>query len=470
MRDKAVGCALAHGFDGLFLGVIFQHAPLRIIIGDVALEREIVANNGNAVGVVLVKVVLCGQSGEIEGPDRVGKSVAVLFGGEGILADMEDHIDVAVPQGIQLFLTAVKAVQVKAERSAAEAVRRVPDVVGEHAGHGKCFGVKFADTGIVVEKAEADRAVCIQPVLFLGGQGFDRVRGQIVLIQPLGIERLVVFDAAHGGIERVFQVGTAFADDKVNIRAAERGECGQARGLPLRALDRDKAVDLAAGELGGGILTAGDENVLGVQRVPGFPRAEQRGRNALLQHTDAFAVQAAQIGYRNIRVGQIGIEIVAFLAHGQVGEQHGLCAFLGVGYAGHQVDLAGLHLLQRIRPVGLYVVVLPAGVRGDGLFIFIAVAAALAVGAGDVVGGILIPCGADGVIRGGRRRQERNEQTQAQQQAAGSMQFLKESVHRGLLQLSDITGKFYHSGRKKDAPPHQQCSYASQTRQLAAIL
>ena len=227
-----------------------------------------------------------------------------------------------------------------------QTIRRIYDIIRENTGNITGLDIKGADTGVMIQKTDADGAVLPEPVPLLGREDLDRLGRQIALIQIILIERLVVCNTAHSIIERFLEVGTAFADHEVNIRAAERGDRGQAVFLPLGALDRDKTVDFAAGDLGSCVLAAGDDHMLGVQTVACLPFAELRGRDAFGQHADALAVQGGQIGYGNVGSGKICIQVIFFLAHRQIGKQHGLGTALGVGYAGHQVDFA---LLQHVQ-------------------------------------------------------------------------------------------------------------------------
>ena len=362
---------------------------------------------------------------------------------------MENQVDLTVLQCLQLLKLRVKAVQVEMQGVIPQTIRRIYDIIRENAGNTTGLDIKGADAGVMIQKTDSDGAMLPEPVLLLGREELDRLGRQIALIQIILIERLVVCNTAHGIIERFLEVGTAFTDHEVNIRAAERGDRGQAVFLPLGTLDRDKTVDFAAGDLGGCVLVAGDGHMLGVQTVACLPFAELRGRDTFGQHADALAVQGGQIGYGNVGSGKICIQVIFFLAHRQIGKQHGLGTALGVGYAGHQVDFALLQHVQRIRPVCFDVMIGPAGICGDGLLIFVAVAAAFAVLAGNVVGGIRIPCNSHnrGILHsGGCALQQRHKQAEAQQQTAVPFQSGCNSVHMPLrkpecVRLFSVKGK-----------------------------
>ena len=148
-------------------------------------------------------------------------------------------------------------------------------------------------------------------------------------------------------IQLFLQVLPGPADGKVDVGAAGLGNGRHAVFHPGRRLGGNDAVDLAALRLLLALLEA-------------------------------------------VRVGQVGIQVIDFLAHRQLTEQHVLRTVLGVGNTSHQVDLAVFHHLEQVRPAGLDVFVSPAGVCRDRLLVFVGIAAALAVLARDIVG-VLIP-------------------------------------------------------------------------------
>ena len=228
------------------------------------------------------------------------------------------------------------------------------------------------------------------PVLFLAGQ-HRRIGGRkIPLVQLVSVKRLVEFHLAHGVIQLFLQVLPGPADGKVDVGAAGLGNGRHAVFHPGRRLGGNDAVDLAALRLLLALFEAVGPHILQMQAVILLPLIELGGLHAGFQQCDAFAVQSAQVRGRNVRVGQVGIQIIDFPAHRQLTEQHVLCTVLGVGNTSHQVDLAAFHHLEQVRPAGLDVFVSPAGVCRDRLLVFVGIAAALAVLARDIVG-VLIP-------------------------------------------------------------------------------
>ena len=186
------------------------------------------------------------------------------------------------------------------------------------------------------------------PVLFLAGQ-HRRIGGRkIPLVQLVSVKRLVEFHLAHGVIQLFLQVLPGPADGKVDVGAAGLGNGRHAVFHPGRRLGGNDAVDLAALRLLLALLEAVGPHILQMQAVILLPLIELGGLHAGFQQGDAFAVQSAQVRGRNVRVGQVGIQIIDFPAHRQLTEQHVLCTVLGVGNTSHQVDLAAFQHLEQV--------------------------------------------------------------------------------------------------------------------------
>ena len=104
--------------------------------------------------------------------------------------------------------------------------------------------------------------------------------------------------------------------------------------------------------------------------IPGFQREVLHG-----------AAGAADGQSNQLRSGQIGqsavlpdVDIVVFLPHGVVGKIHDPGALRGVGHTDHHIHLTVYQHLENVRPVSVDILILPAGVVGDLLQIFIGIA------------------------------------------------------------------------------------------------
>ena len=79
-----------------------------------------------------------------------------------------------------------------------QTIRRIYDIIRENTGNITGLDIKGADTGVMIQKTDADGAMLPEPVLLLGREELDRLGRQIALIQIILIERPVVCNTAHG--------------------------------------------------------------------------------------------------------------------------------------------------------------------------------------------------------------------------------------------------------------------------------
>ena len=147
---------------------VFEDRPLGVIIGEVLLERKIVSGDGSGVWLKLIKMVLRGKRRLTEAQDGVRQCNTVLFGGTRVLAGVENQVDLIVLQCLQLLKLRVKAVQVEMQGLIPQTIRRIYDIIREDTGNITGLDIKGADTGVMIQKTDADGAMLLEPVLLLG--------------------------------------------------------------------------------------------------------------------------------------------------------------------------------------------------------------------------------------------------------------------------------------------------------------
>ena len=100
---QAVVFAAAHGCLGILQGIVLDDVPVRIVVRNVPFQQQVILQQSNGVRMVLVEVILRCDCRHVQGQDRVGQNEVVLFRYIGVLGKMEDEVDLAVFQGLDLL-------------------------------------------------------------------------------------------------------------------------------------------------------------------------------------------------------------------------------------------------------------------------------------------------------------------------------------------------------------------------------
>ena len=100
---QAVVFAAAHGCLGILQGIVLDDVPVRIAVRNVPFQQQVILQQSNGVRMVLVEVILRCDCRHVQGQDRVGQNEVVLFRYIGVLGKMEDEVDLAVFQGLDLL-------------------------------------------------------------------------------------------------------------------------------------------------------------------------------------------------------------------------------------------------------------------------------------------------------------------------------------------------------------------------------
>ena len=302
---------------------------------------------------------------------------------------MKDHIDLPVLHRRKRGLQRIEADGLEMD-GLVETVRRVQDVVIEHARHLPGLRILHAEARIVSQIADADAAMLRKPVLLFRGQRRARLCRDIALVELVRIERIIPLHRAHRHVQLLLQIRAALRDAEVNIRAARVYDRRQSCICPDGGLRRQHAVQLPRCKQRLRFVNAVDRHVDGRDVMLLFPRTELRVLNGFLHHRDALSLETRKLRRRNVGMLQIHVQIVALLPHRLLREKHMLCTLVGIGNGTHDLDLPVLKLLKQRRPVILHIDVIPAGVGCHRLLVLVAVATATAIRIRDVVG-ILVP-------------------------------------------------------------------------------
>ena len=100
---QAVVFAAAHGCLGILQGIVLDDVPVRIAVRNVPFQQQVILQQSNGVCMVLVEGILRRDRRHVQGQDRVGQNEVVLFRYIGVLGKMEDEVDLAVFQGLDLL-------------------------------------------------------------------------------------------------------------------------------------------------------------------------------------------------------------------------------------------------------------------------------------------------------------------------------------------------------------------------------
>ena len=100
---QAVVFAAAHGCLGILQGIVLDDVPVRIVVRNVPFQQQVILQQSNGVRMVLVEGILRRDRRHVQGQDRVGQNEVVLFRYIGVLGKMEDEVDLAVFQGLDLL-------------------------------------------------------------------------------------------------------------------------------------------------------------------------------------------------------------------------------------------------------------------------------------------------------------------------------------------------------------------------------
>ena len=260
--DQAVCLSVPHRLFHIRKGVTLDRFPARILIGNVPFQQKISFFDRNTVLRIFVKIALGRDRRHIVRPDRIGQNKPILFSCIRNLAEMKNHIDLAVFQRLHLFLLRVKSHERKVERLVVQAVFCKLNVVCKNPDHFTTFGLTAADTGIPIQPADPDRTMLRHPVLLLPGEHRRCLCQKIPLIKLICIKRIVILQLTHRIIKCFFQIRAAFIDDKIDIRTTDQADRGHTELYQLRRLCRNKAVYLMAFQLLHRILQANDRYVL----------------------------------------------------------------------------------------------------------------------------------------------------------------------------------------------------------------
>ena len=196
--------------------------------------------------------------------DGAGERELVLLGEVGVLVDVEDHVDVAAAQGLEQLLRRAIGLELEVEPLVLKTALCSGDVVGDHAGELAGIAVEFADAGVKVQKAHLDRPVLGKPLLLVARGGGDKLCGEVLLVELVGIEGVVALQREQSAVELGLELRAAFADADVDVGAADGGEGGQADVRPARGLHGEDAIDLVVLGEGLCLLAAREVDVLGL--------------------------------------------------------------------------------------------------------------------------------------------------------------------------------------------------------------
>ena len=297
-----------------------------------------------------------------------------------------------------------------------EAADDFADGVDDGAG-GAAEVVAFAEGEVVVEVADAEAGVGVDPVFFVAGEvaAEDGV-GEVAFLEAGEVVEVVVDDLFHGEVDVVDEVGAELAGDEEVGGGADLGDGGEV--AVGEHADFEVEVDFAGAE---GVLLFGDAVVFDDAQAdilaPG-PLFEQADLDGAGGDADGLAVEGGVVVGDDGGVVLGGVEVVVLEAHGLVGEEEGLGALLGVADFVVDVGVAVLELADAVEEVvagdefdvpsgvggdGLDEVV---GVAGDGLAVFVDDHLAVEFLAGDAHGlaGLLL-----GGAEGPGEQQERRE-------------------------------------------------------------
>ena len=227
---------------------------------------------------------------------------------------MENHVDFAILQRLDHLRLRIEALHSKVQPPLLKAVRRIEDIVRDNALKAAVLLIR-KEAAVSLQNAHADCAMLRQPRLLVLGKHRHGCRRHIVLIQLLGIKRLVLLDSAHSLIQLGLEIRTVFVDCKINIRAAHRRNRRQALLSQRRNLRRHNHVSRTLGKQPLSFLHRANIDMLGVQSLLLFPIAERRLHHAACNHANALAFQQMQLRGRKARLFYIGIKIIFFSAH-----------------------------------------------------------------------------------------------------------------------------------------------------------
>ena len=366
-------------------------------------DQQIIFQDRHAVRRHLLERLFFGDGEEIVCPCGICESDPFFFSGIRVAACTENHIDLARLQCFHQCSAALHLDGLEIQMLISQTVIRVLHVVIQHAALFPRDWIHHADARLILQIADADRAMLFDPIPFFVCQDGLHTERKVPLVEILREERAVLRERLHPEVQLFLDVRPIFIDNKINPRFPDLCDIRNPHAGPCRGFQRNEAVDLIRSDFRSHIRIIPHIHMCRMDTILLFPLRQHLLRQRPHEHADTFAIHRRQVRRENARCFRIRIEDIPLLRHRDIRVKHLLRAFVGVGNSSHNVHLAALELFETVRPVAGHILESPARIAGDLLHELIAIAAAHAILI-DIIEGIfertdthhLSLCAADG--------------------------------------------------------------------------
>ena len=181
------------------------------------LDRQIILQQRHAIRRRLLKRLFFGDGEEIVCPCGICESDPFFFSGIRVAACTENHIDLARLQCFCQCSAALHLDGLEIQMLISQTVIRVLHVVIQHAALFPRDWIHHADARLILQIADADRAMLIDPVLFFSRQYRLCVKRKVLLVQIRQKERIILLELPHALIQFLLDVRPIFVYYKINI-------------------------------------------------------------------------------------------------------------------------------------------------------------------------------------------------------------------------------------------------------------